>query len=173
MPIQDIVTALDELHEGFAIFDRELRLTLCNQSFSLLTGLPQEMCRPSASLFDQFVFSAKRGDYGPVNAAAQASEQIAAIGRREPREVLVDQADGRKLLTRYPPIVGNGRVVIYEDVTESKQPERQAKETEAAIAAPHVRIDHTVNCKPQVKQRFRAPASAGIRTGKLRLERRA
>ena len=41
---QNIVTALDELHEGFAIFDRELRLTLCKQSFYLLTGLPQEMC---------------------------------------------------------------------------------------------------------------------------------
>ena len=60
---QDIVTALDELHEGFAIFDQELRLTLCNRSFYLLTGLPQEMCRPGTSLFDLFVFNAKRGDY--------------------------------------------------------------------------------------------------------------
>ena len=55
---QNIVTALDDLHEGFAIFDRELRLTLCNQSFYLLTELPQEMCRLSTSLFDLFVFNA-------------------------------------------------------------------------------------------------------------------
>jgi len=127
---QDIVTALDELHEGFAIFDQELRLTLCNPSFCLLHGIPQEMCRPGMSLFDLFVFYAKRGDYGPGDAAAQASERIAEISRREPQEVLVDMADGRKILVRYRPIAGSGLVVTYEDVTDIRRVETELK-TEA------------------------------------------
>jgi hypothetical protein len=72
----------------------------------LLTGLPQEMCRPGTSLFELFVFNAKRGDYGPGDAAAQASERIAKISRHEPREGMVDRADGRKILARYRPIAG-------------------------------------------------------------------
>ena len=127
---QDIVSGLDQLHEGFAIFDPELRLTLCNQSFYLLRGLPQEMCRPGASLFDLFVFNAKRGDYGPGDAAAQAAERIVGISRREPREVLVEPVDGRKILARYRPISGGSLVVTYEDVTDIRRVETELKSEE-------------------------------------------
>ena len=41
MIAQDVLPGLDQLSEGFAIFDRELRLVFCNNRFSTCAAIPR------------------------------------------------------------------------------------------------------------------------------------
>ena len=65
MIAQDVLPGLDQLSEGFAIFDRELRLVFCNKPFCDLRGYPETLCRPGVTLAELFRHNATRGDYGP------------------------------------------------------------------------------------------------------------
>ena len=121
----EISAGLDQLNEGFAIFDHDLRLKLCNRRFHLLRGLPEELCRPGVALSELFLYNARRGDYGPGDSQAQVVERIDQLSRWEPRDVEVPLAQGRVLLARYRPLTGTGMVVTYEDITEKRRAERQ------------------------------------------------
>jgi two-component system, sensor histidine kinase and response regulator len=123
----EIAAGLDQLNEGFAIFDADLRLKLCNRRFVVLRGLPESLCRPGVALSELFLFNARRGDYGPGEAQAQVVERIEQLNRWEPRDVEVPLADGRVLMARYRPLASTGMVVTYEDITEKRRAEAQLR----------------------------------------------
>lgn len=124
----EIAAGLDQLNEGFAIFDRELRLQLCNEGFRRLRALPPELCKPGVMLAELFLHNARRGDYGPGDPQAQVVERIGELSRREPRDVEVTLADGRVLMARYRPLPSAGMVVTYEDITEKLGAEAQLRD---------------------------------------------
>ena len=39
-----LLAGLDLMKQGFAVFDEELRLVICNPRFSQVRGYPQELC---------------------------------------------------------------------------------------------------------------------------------
>ena len=123
----DVAAGLEQLNEGFAIFDRDLRLRLCNERFHVLRGLPAELCRPGRSLAEMFLYNAQRGDYGPGDAQAQVAERIQDLNRWQPRDVEVPLSDGRVLMARYRPLASTGMVVTYEDITEKRAAEAQSR----------------------------------------------
>jgi PAS domain-containing protein len=63
---------LDTLPFGFAIFDAQLALMARNRAFCTLRGYPVAPCRPGTAVIDFYRFNARRGDYGPGDAEAQA-----------------------------------------------------------------------------------------------------
>jgi two-component system, sensor histidine kinase and response regulator len=123
----DVAAGLEQLNEGFAIFDRDLRLRLCNERFHVLRGLPAELCRPGRSLAEMFLYNAQRGDYGPGDAQTQVAERIQDLNRWQPRDVEVPLSDGRVLMARYRPLASTGMVVTYEDITEKRAAEVQSR----------------------------------------------
>ena len=123
----DIASGLDQLNEGFAIFDRDLRLKLCNTRFRLLRDLPADLCVPGVSLAELFHYNARRGDYGPGDPEDQVAERILELNRWEPREVEMALSNGQVLLARYRPLASSGMVVTYEDITEKRRAEAQLR----------------------------------------------
>ncbi|UCE30722.1 MAG: PAS-domain containing protein, partial [Burkholderiales bacterium] len=128
-----IAAGLDQLNEGFAIFDRDLRLKLCNRRFHLLRGLPPELCREGVALADMFMYNAQRGDYGPGDPAAQVGERIGELNRWQARDVEMALADGRVLMVRYRPMQNAWMVVTYEDITEVRQADARLRAEEQRL----------------------------------------
>ncbi len=131
----EILAGLDQLSEGFAIFDRDLRLKMCNRRYHELRDLPESLCRPGVLLADIYRYNAERGDYGPGDANAQVIERIDDLNRWQPREVEVQLGNGRTLVARYRPLTGTGMVVTYQDVTE-------ARRAEADLSEQRERLEH-------------------------------
>ena len=113
-----LMAGIDQIDAGFAIFDDQLRLLVCNARYPQIRGYPAELCRPGTALAELFRFNALRGDYGAGDVNCQVSERIAQIERCLPMEIDQVLGDGRVLLARYRPLPGGGVATSYEDVTE-------------------------------------------------------
>ena len=138
-------SALDRLDEGFAVFDKDLRLVACNTRFSVLRALPDELCQPGSSLEDIVRFCAQRGDYGPGDVEAHLRRAIAPS--REGREHKVERRmpDGRVVEVSVRPISEGGVLVVYSDVTDLRRREgelQHARESaDAAVRELHALLD--------------------------------
>ena len=130
MIAQDALPGLDQLSEGFAIFDRELRLVFCNKPFLDLRGYPEALCRPGVTLAELFLHNATRGDYGPGAPDDQVAERIKTLSNRAPQDVEVELVGGRKILARYRPVSNGCLLLIYEDITGIRRIEVTLKEEE-------------------------------------------
>ena len=124
--------ALDLLGQGFAVFDAELRLVVCNARFGTLRIVPPSLCRPGTSLEAILRFFAQRGDYGPgdidtlVRVAIEPS--LEARAKTEERRLL----DGRIVLVEIRPIPAGGMLVVYSDVTDLRRRENDLRDAREA-----------------------------------------
>ena len=124
--------ALDLLGQGFAVFDADLRLVVCNARFGTLRIVPPSLCRPGTSLEAILRFFAQRGDYGPgdidtlVRAAIEPSREARA--KTEERRLL----DGRIVLVEIRPIPAGGMLVVYSDVTDLRRRENDLRDAREA-----------------------------------------
>src|SRR6185369_14665850 len=130
MIAQDVLPGLDQLSEGFAIFDRELRLVFCNKPFCDLRGYPEALCQPGVGLAELFLHNATRGDYGLGLPEEQVAERIRRLGDRTPQDVEVELVGGRKILARYRPGPSGSLLLIYEDITDIRRVEVTLREEE-------------------------------------------
>ncbi|TMJ68226.1 MAG: PAS domain S-box protein, partial [Alphaproteobacteria bacterium] len=130
MIAQDVLPGLDQLSEGFAIFDRELRLVFCNKPFCDLRGYPEALCQPGVTLAELFLHNATRGDYGPGLPEEQVAERIKTVSNRAPQDVEVELIGGRKVLARYRPVSNGCLLLTYEDITGIRRIEVTLKEEE-------------------------------------------
>jgi PAS domain S-box-containing protein len=121
---------LDQLSEGFAIFDREFKLILCNRPFLELRGYPEELCRPGVTLAELFLHNAMRGDYGPGAPDDQVAERVRTLSNRAPQDVEVELIGGRKLFARYRPVSNGCLLLTYEDITGIRRIEVTLKDEE-------------------------------------------
>jgi C4-dicarboxylate-specific signal transduction histidine kinase/CheY-like chemotaxis protein len=124
--------ALDLLGQGFAVFDADLRLVVCNAPFGALRGVPDALCRPGAALEDIVRFFAERGDYGPGNVESLVRAAIAPS--REARAETAERRmpDGRIILVEMRPIPGGGMLIVYSDVTGLRRRENELREAREA-----------------------------------------
>jgi PAS domain S-box-containing protein len=130
MIAQDVLAGLDQLSEGFAIFDRELKLLLCNKRFLDLRGYPEGLCRPGVTLAELFLHNATRGDYGLGVPDEQVAERIKTLNNRAAQDVEVELIGGRKLFARYRPVSNGSLILTYEDITSIRRIEGTLKQEE-------------------------------------------
>jgi len=128
-----IRAGLDTLPFGFAIFDGDLTLAVCNKSFRTLRGYPAALCKRGTALVEFYRFNAARGDYGPGDPEAQARSRLNRVRGRRPHEVEYALTSGQILSVRYAPIGGDGLVLTYADITARKHAEELAARKEAEL----------------------------------------
>jgi class 3 adenylate cyclase/PAS domain-containing protein len=124
---------LDTLDFGFAIFDGSLRLVTSNKAFRTLRGYPAALCKPGTELVDLYRFNAARGDYGSGDVEMHVLSRLDRVLRREPHEIEFTLASGQILNVQYRPVIHNGLVLIYTDITAQKSAQRQAGQNEAEL----------------------------------------
>ncbi len=128
-----IRAGLDTFDFGFAIFDRNLRLVASNKAFRTLRGYPAALCKPGTELVELYRFNAQRGDYGSGDVEMHALSRLNRILRREPHELEYVLPSGQILHVQYTPIVSDGLVLTYTDITARKRAEAQAARKEAEL----------------------------------------
>jgi class 3 adenylate cyclase/PAS domain-containing protein len=135
--VQLLRAGLDTLDFGVAVFDRHYKLVASNKAFRTLRGYPASLVRPGTELVELFRHNARRGDYGDGDAEAIAVARVELM--RSPFSREHTTPDGRVLLVQATPVVREGLVLAYTDITARKEAERLAARREKEL---HVALDN-------------------------------
>jgi PAS domain S-box-containing protein len=130
-------TVIDNLRDGVALFDKDLRLRFINHQLIEFQRYTPEVAHPGASLYDLLRFLAERGDFGHHDDVERLVAERAALilkpgGVRHERRT----ASGRYLEFNIRPLEDGGLLVVDHDITERKvREEALAAAKEGAEAA--------------------------------------
>ena len=126
-------STLDNLSQGVAVFDGELRLVAWNRRFFSLWGMPAELAEEGAPLEAFLLVAASRGEYDPGDPPQRAREQRATLLRTLPSCWERHLDDGRVLEMRHHPMPDGGFVCAYTDITERTRAAQALRDSERRI----------------------------------------
>jgi signal transduction histidine kinase/CheY-like chemotaxis protein len=156
---------LDELTDGVALYDPDLKLLLANRELQDLSRSPPEDMRPGTALFDIIRTQILRGDFGPVPDSSEEIEALIAarIARVAGPEFVryVRMSPGGYWLEYNFRRLSSGHLFChYRDITELKN-----RETELARARDDAEAARrTAEAADLAKSSFLATMSHEIRT---------
>jgi adenylate cyclase len=122
----------DNMPQGVALFDRDLKMVAWNDQFRQFVDLPDAFL-PGRNNFADFIrFLAKKSYYGPVDVEATVRERVARFGERYVGERV--KPDGTSLEILRNPVPGGGCINMYTDVTGRKKSEALVEQARARLA---------------------------------------
>jgi Na+/proline symporter/signal transduction histidine kinase len=114
--------ALENVRQGFCVFDAELRVQLWNPQFLRLNDLPPELIRVGAPLAEIVGFNEARGEYGQHGEFDSLLARRLDPARRGRADVYERRRpDGTMLEVATNPLPSGGFVAVYTDVTERQR----------------------------------------------------
>ena len=113
----ELRVTFDNIRDGVAMFDADLRLAAWNMNFQHILDLPDDFVATRPSFTEYFDYLARRGEYG----AELEAELRRGVSDTE-REVQFERTrpDGRIIEVRRNAVPGGGCVLIVGDITERK-----------------------------------------------------
>ncbi len=119
-----IQAALDQLDDGFTVYDLDLNLVAWNARFFEMFDFPEDEFAVFGKPFDAFIrYNAERGEYGPGLAEDLVAERVALARQFKSHCMERIRPNGTVLEIRGNPIPGIGFVTIYKDITDRKKAE--------------------------------------------------
>ena len=117
-------SGLNLIAQALSIYDRELRLAVCNAPFQQMFDLPDELVTPGATFRETIRHLAQRGEYGPVNDLdAFVQERVDQALAFEPHYMERTRANGGTISVEGSPLPQGGWVTVYTDISHSKAQE--------------------------------------------------
>jgi len=118
-------TALSNMAQGLCMFDGEKRLTVWNDRYVELLGMPQHLLKvgtPLRDILNDRIASDMQKDHNDPAVLARLTELM----KLAPDASRVDQLkDGKYVLLTRQPMAGGGWVTMIEDITERKRAEAE------------------------------------------------
>jgi two-component system NtrC family sensor kinase len=119
----ELRVTFDNMVDGVAMFDAELRLAAWNRNFQELLNLPDDFLAERHG-FDTYIrYLTERGEFGETDAETQIKRLRARIGDHYSFERT--RPDGTVIEVRHNPMPDGGIVLIYSDITERKRSEAE------------------------------------------------
>ncbi len=122
---QEMTTVgLNLIQQALTIYNRDLRLAVCNRRFQEMFDLPQALVTPGADFSDTIRYLAARGDYGDVgDLDAFVKTRVEQASAFEPHYMERTRANGRTISVEGSPLPQGGWVTVYTDISRAKQQE--------------------------------------------------
>jgi diguanylate cyclase (GGDEF)-like protein len=120
--IRLLEAVLDNFPGGISLFDKNLRMVLCNEQQKNLLDYPQYLFASGYPTLEQiFRFNAARGEYGPGDAEGHVRFRMALAAEKRAHVLERTRPNGTILEIRGVPLRGGGFVTTYLDVTEQRR----------------------------------------------------
>ncbi|MFU8835753.1 MAG: PAS-domain containing protein [Roseovarius sp.] len=118
------MAGLNLIQQALTIYDRDLRLAVCNRRFQEMFALPDALVTPGADFADTIRYLATRGDYGDVGEVGDFVAERVEIARAfEPHYMERTRANGTTISVEGTPLPQGGWVTVYTDITRTKRQE--------------------------------------------------
>ncbi|MTI00216.1 PAS domain-containing hybrid sensor histidine kinase/response regulator [Roseibium sp. RKSG952] len=111
-------TALNQVRQGLAVFDRDLRLICWNRQFRDLLGLPAEYGQVGTTLDAIIRYNAETGEHGPGPVEVTVADRIERLVVQQDTFQERMHKSGQVLEVRVSPMPDGGIVTTYTDITE-------------------------------------------------------
>ncbi len=121
----ELRVTFDNMGDGVAMFDAELRLAAWNHNFQVMRGVPETLLAERPLYGEYILYLAAHGELGDGDAEVEQARLLASVGQQW--SVERTRPDGRVIEVRHNPVPGGGFVLIYRDVTERKRAEQQVR----------------------------------------------
>ena len=123
-----LLSGLEIMEQGFAVFDSNLELVACNARFGEVRGYPSQLCQPGTPIEQFLRHNASRGDYGEGDIDELVKPRVERVKSCEAHEVERTLVDGTTLIVRYTPIPDGGLLTTLFDITDIRQAEAQIED---------------------------------------------
>ena len=150
-------TTMENLRQGIAIFDENLRLAWMNERFRDYLGLPDMNGRVGVPVEDIIRHSAEHGEYGPGEVETIVNDLLTHYRQHEPAIYERRLEDGTVLEVRTSPMPAGGVAVSLMDVTDRV---RASLELEEAKRDLEVRVDERTRDLMGLNEQLRRASDA-------------
>jgi len=119
------LAGLNLIQQALSIFDRDLKLAVCNQRYQEMFSLPDWLVTPGAGFEDTIRYLVMRGEYGPqTDPEGAVRTRVEAARAFQPHYMERQRANSRWISVEGAPLPQGGWVTVYTDITEIKLQEQ-------------------------------------------------
>lgn len=145
-------TALENIDQGMAVIDQDLRLVAWNQRYLELFEYPPGLVRSGRPIADLIRFNAMRGECGPGPVEEHVQKRLGHMREGRPHRFERHRRNNTVLQMTGSPMPGGGFVTTFNDITAFKQ-------TEAALTRANEQLEGRVTERTAALRR----ANEGLR----------
>lgn len=125
---------VENVSEGVALVDSDLRMILWNDTFGEMFGYPSNAIREGLDAAALMRITAERGDLGPGDPDQIVAAFVASIKSTESRRIEITRRDGRVLDIWRKSIEGGRFIMTARDVTIERQTARLKEELVSTVS---------------------------------------
>lgn len=126
--LQLLLSGLELMQFGFAVFNKDLQLVASNKRFSEVHNVDNSFCKPGMRLEDLLRFRAERGDFEGDDAEQFVKDRMNTIAKLELHEVEHKFSNSTHIVFRYEPISLGGVLCTLNDISEIRQAETRIRQ---------------------------------------------
>ncbi|KAB2917448.1 MAG: EAL domain-containing protein [Hyphomicrobiaceae bacterium] len=115
--------ALNNMVQGLAMFDSELRIVVANARYADMYGLTMEQVRPGMTLRQILERCVANGLYADENIDRYLRTAVKRMTNKKSSHHVSELADGRCIAVSVQPLADGGTVTTHQDITEQRRSE--------------------------------------------------